>query len=462
MVDAFDVIVIGGGSTGENVAGRAVGNGLSAALIESELVGGECSYWACMPSKALLRPGEALAAVRRVPGARNAVTGRIAAEQALARRDDFTSHWDDKYQVKWVEDTGITLYRGFGRLTGVRTVQVQTSAGGTVDLHARKAVVIATGSSAAMPPIPGLAEAGPWDNRKITSAHSVPRRLAILGAGPVGAEMAQAWKWLGTEEVTLIERADRVLPGEEPFAGAFLKDEFASMGIDVRTSANVTEVARNGAAVTITLDGGSRVVADEIVVATGRRPVTERLGVESVGLKAGAWLETGDTLRVKGVPGGWLYACGDVNGRALLTHMGKYQARIAADVIAGKEVSAWADHTAVPRVVFTDPQVAAVGLTAEQARSAGFTVRTVDYGFAASSGGALMGEGIKGNCEIVVDEERRTIVGATFVGPGAGEMIHAATIALVGEVTLDQLWHAVPSYPTVSEFWLGLLESYGL
>lgn len=334
-----------------------------------------------------------------------------------------------------------------------------TQDGGSVELTARRAVVIATGSAAAMPPIEGLAEVAAWDSRKITTAQEVPGSLIFLGGGAVGVEMAQAWCSLGSQ-VTLVEMQERLLPNEEPFAGELVAEGLTTIGVRVLTGARVDRVRRNSGTVTATLADGSEVTGDEIVVAAGRRPVTDDLGVETIGLEPGKYIKVDDQLRAVDVTGGWLYAVGDVNARNLLTHMGKYQGRMAGDHILGKDVSAWADNVATPRVVFTDPQVAAVGLTEQAARDKGLNVRVVTYPFGSSGGAVIQGEGISGNCQIVVDEDRRVIVGATFVGPGAGELIHAATIAIVGEVTMEKLWHAVPSFPTITEFWLRLLEAY--
>jgi pyruvate/2-oxoglutarate dehydrogenase complex dihydrolipoamide dehydrogenase (E3) component len=377
---------------------------------------------------------------------------------ARRRRDAFASGWDDGAQADWLAGAGVDLVRGRGRLAGERTVHVDT-ADGPVTLTARRAVVVATGTAAAVPPIDGLRDISTWDNRDVTAAKQVPARLLVLGGGVVGVEMAQAYRRLGAEQVTVVEQADRLLPAEEPFAGTELAEALRADGIDVRTGATAVRAARADGPVTLTLADGTELTGDELLVAVGRRPNTADIGLDTVGLEAGGYLDTDDRLRVRGVEGGWLYAAGDVNGRALLTHQGKYQARLVGAIVAGVDVEAWADRRAVPRVTFTDPQVAAVGRTERQARDAGIDVRTVRYDLGATAAGALAGTGVHGTTQLVLDQARRVIVGATFVGPGAGELLHAATIAIVGEVPLDTLWHAVPAFPTLSEVWLRLLET---
>jgi pyruvate/2-oxoglutarate dehydrogenase complex dihydrolipoamide dehydrogenase (E3) component len=487
----YDVVVIGAGPTGENVADRARRGGLSVAVVESELAGGECSYWACIPSKALLRPPAALAAARAVDGARQAVTGELDVAAVLARRTKFTHNWsDDSGQVKWVEGTGSTLIRGRARLAGERTVEVTGPdggpAGGRVTVTARRAVVIATGSAAAIPPVRGLAEALVWTSREATSSEIVPGRLAIIGGGVVACEMATAWRALGAE-VTMLVRGGGLLANLEPFAGELVAGALRSAGVDVRTGVGVTQVRRLSRVTPVEIwtsdtDPGQAgparpadLVADELLVATGRVPRTTGLGLESVGLKAGDWLAVDDSGLVEAVPGGWLYAVGDVNHRNLLTHMGKYQARACGDAIVARSrgeldgppapwtpLAASADHLGAPQVVFTDPEVAAVGLTEAQALGQGRPVRAVDYEIGHVAGAALAADGYQGRARFVVDEERKVLVGATFAGPGTAELLHAATIAVVGEVPLGRLWHAIPSFPTISEIWLRLLEAYGL
>ncbi len=468
---SYDVVVLGAGPVGENVADYAVRGGLTAVVVEAELVGGECSYWACMPSKALLRPVEALSAARAVAGSREAVTGRLDAAAVLARRDSFTSGWDDAGQVGWLDGIGVPLVRGTGRLSGPRQVTVTGPEGDTVVLQARQAVVVCTGSAATLPPVDGLADVGVWDSRGATSAQEVPGRLVVLGGGVVGVEMALAWSALGAR-VTLLQRGPRLLPGHEERAGEVVTQALRDAGIDVRTGVQTQSVARRDGSVVVTTSDGE-VEGDELLVATGRTPRTDDLGLDTVGLEPGRPLATDDTLRVLGVDGGWLYAAGDVTGRVLLTHQGKYQARACGLVIAARakgeaaEPEAWtrftasADDAAVPQVVFTDPQLAAVGLTEEQARERGLSVWAVEYDTAGVAGAALVSDDYRGWAKLVVDADRRVLVGATFVGPDAAELLHSATVAVVGEVPVERLWHAVPSYPTVSEVWLRLLDQLG-
>jgi pyruvate/2-oxoglutarate dehydrogenase complex dihydrolipoamide dehydrogenase (E3) component len=355
--ETYDVIVIGAGPTGENVADRAVRGGLTAVIVEAELVGGECSYWACMPSKALLRPADVVAeagAVRGVAGA------RLNPAEVLARRDSFTHGWKDDGQVEWLTGAKIDLVRGHGRIAGERLVTV-----GEVSLHARQAVVVATGTRAVV--LDSLAGVNPWTSREATSAHAVPGRLVIVGGGVVGCEMAAAWSAL-CSEITLISHA-RLLERLPEFAGDFVAEGLRDAGVDVRIGVDVTGATRaggtndagdagdagaggggadgggaeagggagaGGGTVMLTLSDGSSVEADEVLSAVGRSPHTGDIGLETVGLAPGSWLDVDDTMRVTAVDGGWLYAAGEVNHLALLTHMGKYQARVCGDAIASR------------------------------------------------------------------------------------------------------------------------------
>ncbi len=458
----YDVLVIGAGPAGENVADVATQGGLKVAIVERQLVGGECSYWGCMPSKALLRPGEAMRMMKRVPGARAALTGDLDVEKALKRRNSLAANWDDSGQVNWLDSANVDLIRGHGRLAGERTVEVTTDDGTVTRFAAAKAVVVAVGTGALIPPIEGLRETRTWDNRDITEAKEVPRRLLVLGGGVIGVEMAQAWNDLGSEEVTIVEMAPRLLPREEPFVGAELKEALESYGITVHVESKMVKVERDASDAPVRghLENGIIVEADEILVAIGRRPLTADLGLETVGLEPGKFIQVDEHLLATGIDGRWLYVVGDVNGRALLTHAGKYQARIAGNHIAGHDTKAWGDVAAVPRVIFTDPAIAAVGLTEAEAADRGMNVHTVQYDVGWTAGAAALGQGIKGTSQLVIDGDRQTIVGATFVGPGVGELLHAATIAIVGEVDLNTLWHAIPSFPTISEIWLRFSEAY--
>jgi pyruvate/2-oxoglutarate dehydrogenase complex dihydrolipoamide dehydrogenase (E3) component len=477
----FDVIVIGAGAVGENVAERVVRGGLTAVLVEAELVGGECSYWACMPSKALLRPGTALHGAQTVPGAEEAVTGVLNTAAVLKRRDYFTSNWQDDSQVKWVEDTGIELIRGHGWITGPRRAEVAGRDGNSYTLAARHAIVVATGSRPSIPPIDGLDDADFWTTREATSAREVPQRFGVLGGGVAGTELAQAFARLGAS-VTLVARGGLLGAFPAP-AAELVQAGLRADGVELHLHTGTQSVKENDdGSLTLTLDGGRSITVDKLLVATGRHPALEGVGLESVGLAA----EEGKPLRLGtdasgAVPGAaendgapWLYAVGDAAGKVLLTHQGKYEARATGDAIAARargtlsgEPAPWspyahtADEHAVPNVVFTDPELANVGRSLAQAEKEGYRASSVELPIQVA-GSSLHSEHYTGWAQLVVDEDRKVLLGATFAGPDVAELLHAATIAVVGEVPLDRLWHAVPSYPTVSEVWLRLLEEYGL
>ncbi|MEI2277008.1 NAD(P)/FAD-dependent oxidoreductase [Paenarthrobacter ilicis] len=475
----FDVIVIGAGAVGENVADRVVRGGLTAVIVESELVGGECSYWACMPSKALLRPGSVLHAAQGIPGASEAVTGTVDAHAALKHRDWFTNNWQDNGQVEWLDSAGIELVRGRARITGPREVQVDGLDGAGHTLTARHAVVVATGSTPSIPDIDGLQDVPFWTTREATSAKEVPRRFVVLGGGVAGVELAQAFARLGSD-VAVVARG-RLLSSYPEEAANLVLAGLRADGIDVHLHTDVQKVEKNDdGSLTVWLNG-KELKADQLLVASGRHPAVAGLGLESVGIEAPnskpLRLTTDASGLVEGTAadaGAWLYAAGDAAGKVLLTHQGKYEARATGDAIVARANGTlygapqpWspyaqtANQHAVPSVVFTDPEVASVGLNLEQALLQGKNATGVEIPINVS-GAQLHSPDYKGWAQMVVDEDRKVLLGVTFAGPGVAELLHSATIAIVGEVPLGRLWHAVPSYPTISEVWLRLLEKYGL
>ncbi len=471
----YDVVVLGAGPTGENLAERTRAAGLTTVIVENELLGGECSFWACEPSKALLRPVVAHADALRVPGLRRAVEGPLDVPAVFAHRDRMAAYWRDDDQVDWLESVSVDLVRGHGRLDGPRQVVVETADGGTVRLTAREAVCVCTGTVTAFPELPGLEAVRPWTNRDATAARHVPNRLIVAGGGVVAVEMATAFQALGSRVTMLVRGHAGLLSRMEPFAGEMVTDALRATGVDIRFDTSVTQVVREdgeNSPVRVTLAGGETLVSDEILFATGRAPHTADIGLETIGLTPGDWLRVDDSFRVTEISDGWLYAVGDVNHRALMTHQGKYQARIAGAVIGARahgeplDDGKWgahsptADSSAVPQVVFCTPEVTSVGLTTRDVERVGLHVNIVDYDIGKVAGAAQYADGYAGKARLLIDADLGTVVGATFVGPGTQELLYSATVAIASEVRVDRLWHAVPAFPTISEVWLRILETY--
>ena len=451
----FDLIVLGAGPIGETLAGIVATAGLRTAIVEHDLVGGDCAFYACKPSKALLRPLEVAANTQQLGGVDSA---EVVADDLLSRRDNLVSNYDDSGQKKALETLDITVVRGHGQLNGERTVEVHSADGATQTLHAERGVVIATGTT---PNIPPAFEGVPvWDSQDATAVQDVPSRLIIVGGGPVACEAASWMNALGSK-VTMLIRDGTLLTGFEPLVSDLLTDQLEESGIDIQFFTEATQVQRpagmdqglgkqKGGPITIRTNHGQSIEADELLLAAGRRPALESINLESVGL-------TADDVLEQRTPE-WLHPLGDAGGKHQLTHMGKYQAKMFAKKFLGQQVPAPALEPPTPQVVFTDPQVAFVGLTEEAATEAGYDVVVAEADFADVVGAALLRDDVVGKAKLVVDKNTDLLLGATFVGPETGEMLHAATIAITAQVPVSTLQHAIPVFPTASEIWLGLLE----
>ena len=441
MSGRYGAIVIGAGPAGEVCAGELADGGMKVAIAESQLVAGECSYWACMPSKTLLRPGETLAAALHAWGARRAVTGELDAAESLEWRNEVVSDWDDSGQVEWLTDRGIELLRGEARISGPGRVSVDGAE------HECERIVVATGSAPAFPPVEGLDDLdGVWTNREVTGMKEVPRSIVILGGGPVGVEMAQALTRFGAD-VTLVEAEDRLLAREAAPVGETLAEALGEEGVDLRLGALAESAAAGGDGFTLALEGGDELTAEKLLVATGRKPNVD-VGLDSVGIEPGKQgIEVDERLRA----GDGVWAIGDVTGIMPFTHVGKYQGKIAAQDMLGRQ--ARADYRAVPRVVFTDPQVAAVG------ESEGASTGTAELtALARTSTYARNGEA-RGFLTLVSDGTKLT--GAYAVGPEAGDWMGQATLAVRAGVPLDLLRDTIQPFPTFSEAFASALADLG-
>jgi len=465
MTDAteFDAVIVGGGPGAMEAALALSGRGLTVALVEERLFGGECHFFACNPTKALLRPVEVLELARAVPGVRELLTDQHPKlDPVFAKRDFIIEDRSDGALTQLLTTSAVSVFRGHGQLSGERRVAVRPKHSEPLTLQARHAVVLATGTRPAVPDVPGLAAARPWTNRELSGMTGLPSRALIIGGGAVGAEFATILAGLGAD-VTVLARGNALLSAYEPFVGEMVKRSLEDRGVTIHLDTELTRVARPepGGVVTATFNDRS-VEVDEIVLAAGRVVNTDDLGLGSVGLRDGEFVTVDDHLRAVGVDGTWLYAIGDTTGRALLSHVSQYHGRLVAQIIAARAQQRDADlpHLRArdgrdaAQVIFTNPQVVAVGLTERQAGEAGraVTVRTATYPGPLTQL-AILRDGFEAQAKLVIDSTTQTIIGATFVGPEVSEIAQAATMAVVAQIPLSVLTHVVSPHPSLNQIW---------
>lgn len=475
---SFDVVCVGSGWAGRVIAARIVKAGLTAVIIENELVGGECPYWACVPSKVLLHSPEILEAAKNVGGSRERVCGDkgVDVSATFQRRNAITQGWDDTAAlVPMVEGTGAKIVRGTGKLVGERKVQVTPLHGAPVVLDARLAVALCTGSEPTFPDISGLRDADPWSPRDATSADYVPEHLIVMGAGVVGCEMATAYARYGAK-VTVISPSPEILSKVDDEAGKIVRESLESMGVSFYLGTKVVSLERRAPDnIVVELSSGGHVSGTELLVAAGRNANLQRLGLDTVGVEdGGRFLKVDESLCVQTKSGRWLYAVGDINGRAPLTHTSKYQAAVATNAIlaeakgsvSGRDEdwsssNATAERHAIPQVIFTDPVVASVGFTRKAANAKGLEFREVTAPMSGPAYSIMSDKPANSWAQWLLDDEER-LIGATFVGTDAADVLHGSTIAIVGGVKLQRLMHAIPSFPTLSWVYYNLMDAAGV